>query len=135
MRYLDDIVESHANQSNGNNQLEFIDKIRRVEQMLNKQKNSDSSSDVNNYEKLVFAEMFARFQCDFTNSETVDPLKNGWNIDFFKVADFDFLYYKTIEWENAAIKFWVFNKTNNTLIILINPYSILSFIVFKNYKY
>lgn len=95
MRYLDEIVQSNGALNDGQNMnnLKIYDDIKQVENMLLLRKNLEPPSDIQNYEKLVFAEMFARFHCNYSlkQPETTEP---QWNVDFFKVSEFDILYYK-----------------------------------------
>ncbi|CAO1372131.1 unnamed protein product [Diamesa serratosioi] len=95
MRYLDEIVQCNGTLNDGQNINNFkvYEDIKLVENMLHRRKNVLPPSDVHNYEKLVFAEMFARFHCNYSlqQPEKTEP---QWNVDFFKVSEFDILYYK-----------------------------------------
>ena len=95
MRYLDEIVQSYGAMNDGQNMnnLKIYDDIKQVENMLLLKKNLKPPSDIQNYEKLVFAEFFARFHCNYSlkQPEATEP---QWNVDFFKVSEFDILYYK-----------------------------------------
>lgn len=95
MRYLDEIVQSNGAMNDGQNMnnLKIYDDIKQVENMILLRKNLKPPPDIQSYEKLVFAEMFARFHCNYSlkQPDTPQPL---WNVDFFKVSEFDILYYK-----------------------------------------
>lgn len=95
MRYLDEIVQCNGTVNDGHNinNFKIYKDIKLVENMLFQKKNVQPPFDVQNYEKLVFAEMFARFHCNYSLQQA-DKSEQQWNVDFFKVSEFDILYYK-----------------------------------------
>lgn len=88
MRYLDDMIQNDYGQDIQDS-IKMMQSVRKLEQQRQLK--------IDGHDKIIFAELFARFYCNFTKPENQTILEQktkGWHLDFFKVMDFDILYYK-----------------------------------------
>lgn len=92
MRYLDDMIESE-------NSINLNKVVRKLE--------FQKHLHINGQHKIIFAEIFARFYCNFTKPEHqtfLEKQTNGWLVDFLKIVDFDILYYEHFRNDEKFIK-------------------------------
>lgn len=85
---MDQVVDNavHLNDSYGKNHHQMMENIKRVEDDIRWKKNKKLAQQTALDRKIVFTESFARFYCDYSNTE-----KLNWILDFFKITDFDIL--------------------------------------------
>jgi hypothetical protein len=84
LRYVDNILNHNPDDKAAI--LRYVNQLETEE--------SQQTFDSPNMHRLVFAETFARFYRCYNNTISTRTDNNDWSIDFYKVANFNLMYYQ-----------------------------------------